>query len=97
MSEQFYSDYVDANGHTYKTVGENIRKGAKDVDTIVDSINTNTDAAKVAGAIHVTANELKTAIINLLSGKKAFFGGLDTIALTQEELAEIKTYLGIGA
>lgn len=97
MSEQYYSDFIDSKGHSYPTVGENIRNGAKDVSSIVSSINSNTDSAKVTEAIHVTADVLKTAIVDLLSGQKANFGGLDTKALTPEQLTKIKTYLGIGA
>lgn len=43
----------------------------------------------------VIGTEFRTALVNLLTGKSAYFGGLDCDALTTPELAEIKAYLGI--
>lgn len=100
MSETMYpADNVGKDGTVYPTVGEHIRKtsGASDIttDDIVGAIKDNTDRGKVCSALDVTARELKTAIVNLLTGKTAYFGGLDTDELTSSELADIKAYLGI--
>ena len=100
MSETMYpADNVGKDGTVYPTVGEHIRKtsGASDIttDDIVGAIKDNTDRGKVCSALDVTAGELKTAIVNLLTGKTAYFGGLDADELTSSELADIKAYLGI--
>lgn len=100
MSETMYpADNVGKDGTVYPTVGEHIRKtsGASDITTdgIVGAIKDNTDRGKVCSALDVTAGELKTAIVNLLTGKTAYFGGLDADELTSSELADIKAYLGI--
>lgn len=100
MSETMYpADNVGKDGTIYPTVGEHIRKtsGASDIttDDIVGAIKDNTDRGKVCSALDVTAGELKTAIVNLLTGKTAYFGGLDADELTSSELADIKAYLGI--
>lgn len=68
MTEQFLADEVDSTGHTYPTVGENIRKGAED---------------------------LKHAIVSMLSGERFHFGFLDAEPLTSEQVTKIKTFLGI--
>ena len=94
------ADNVGKNGTVYPTVGEHIRE-ASDVnsnltaESVAGAITNNTDIAKVCDALDVTAENLKTAIINLLTGKTAYFGGLDVEALTSSELANIKSYLGI--
>lgn len=100
MSETTYpSDNVGKDGTVYPTVGEHIRKtsGASDItaEDIEGAIKDNTDRGKVCSAIDVTAGELKTAIVNLLTGKTAYFGGLDVDELTSSELTDIKAYLGI--
>lgn len=100
MSVTVYpSDNVGKDGTVYPTVGEHIRKtsGASDItaEDIEGAIKDNTDRGKVCSAIDVTAGELKTAIVNLLTGKTAYFGGLDVDELTSSELTDIKAYLGI--
>lgn len=100
MSETIYpADNVGKDGTVYPTVGEHIRNiiCASDITTeyIVGAIKDNTDRSKICSAIDVTAEELKTAIVNLLTGKIAYFGGLDVDKLTSSELTDIKTYLGI--
>lgn len=100
MKQMYPADNVGKNGTVYPTVGEHIRE-ASDVnsnltaESVAGAITNNTDIAKVCDALDVTAENLKTAIINLLTGKTAYFGGLDVEALTSSELANIKSYLGI--
>lgn len=92
------ADTVDANGKAHPTIGENIRSGANSnitVDAMCRAINTNTDRAKMCGKLNTTAQEFKTAMLMLLTGKTAHFGGLDVNAFTASELAEIKAYLGV--
>ena len=38
MQRQTYADNVDSNGVTYKTVGDNIREGAKDAESVVKTL-----------------------------------------------------------
>lgn len=100
MSETMYpADNVGKDGTIYPTVGEHIRKisGSSDItaEDIEGAIKDNTDRGKVCSALDVTAGELKTAIVNLLTGKTVYFGGLDVDKLTSTELSDIKTYLGI--
>ena len=91
------ADNVDANGVAHPTVGENIRNGANSNVTLYamcNAIKTSTDKAKMCDKLDTTAQEFKTALLMLLTGKTAHFGGLDVDAFTTTELAEIKAYLG---
>lgn len=94
MAEQFLADAVDSTGHAYPTVGENIRKGAKEPSTI-SAFTHDTDKAKMTNALDVSAEDLKHAIVSMLSGERFHFGSLDADALTTEEVNKIKTFLGI--
>lgn len=38
MQRQTYADNVDSNGVAYKTVGDNIREGAKDAESVVKAL-----------------------------------------------------------
>lgn len=38
MQRQTYADNVDSNGVVYKTVGDNIREGAKDAESVVKAL-----------------------------------------------------------
>ena len=90
------ADTVDKNGKAHRTVGENIRDGCNtSVNAMCDAIKTNTDKAKMCDKLDTTAQEFKIALLMLLTGKGAHFGGLDVDAFTTAELAEIKAYLGI--
>ena len=89
------ADTVDSNGVNYPTIGEHIRNKSVSADNIAKCINNNADRTKICDKLDVSATELKQAIINLLSGKSAYFGGLDIDKLSNSELAKIKAYLGI--
>lgn len=98
MSTQYLADNVGADGTVYPTIGEHVRNAkGKTVtaENISSAIKDNTDRAKVCNALDTTSSELKTGIVNLLTGKTAYFGGLVCDPLTSEELAGIKAYLGI--
>lgn len=96
MSNSFIpADTIDSNGISYPTIGEHIRNKSVSADNIAKCINNNTDRAKICDKLDVSATELKQAIINLLSGKSAYFGGLDIDKLSNSELAKIKAYLGV--
>lgn len=94
------ADNVGKDGTVYPTVGEHIREASggnsnTTPEGICGAIENNTDRAKVCDALDVSGAELKTAIVNLLTGQTAYFGGLDVDALSSSELAEIKGHLGI--
>lgn len=95
MTEQFLADTVDSSGHAHPTVGENIRKGSKDPTTIIGAFTDDTDKAKMTNALDVSAEDLKHAIVSMLSGEKFHFGSLDADPLTSEQVTKIKTFLGI--
>lgn len=95
MTEQFLADTVDSSGHEHPTIGENIRKGAKDYSTIIDAFRDDTDKAKMTYALHVSAEDLKHAVVSMLSGERFHFGSLDSDPLTSEQVTKIKTFLGI--
>lgn len=95
MAEQFLADTVDSTGHAYPTVGENIRKGAKDPSTIIDAFTDDTDKAKMSDALDVSAEVLKHAVVSMLSGERFHFGSMDSEPLTSEQVTKIKTFLGI--
>lgn len=94
MSKQYPADTVGSDGRVHPTVGENIRN-AVNLDSIKKVVENDTNKAKITDALDVSSETLKTAIINILTGKDLYFGGLDADKLTSEELTEIKTYLGI--
>lgn len=100
MKTIYPADNVGKDGTVYPTIGEHIRETSGGnsgitAEDIAGAIVDNTDRAKVCDALDVTAENLKTAIVNLLTGKTAYFGGLDVDELTSSELADIKAYLGI--
>lgn len=95
MAEQFLADTADSTGHAYPTVGENIRKGAKDPSAIIGTFTDDTDKAKMTDALDVSAEDLKHAVVAMLSGEGFHFGSLDSDALTTEQVNKIKSFLGI--
>lgn len=98
MKKQYLADNVGSDGKVYPTVGEHIRNSGADsvtAESMADAIVDNTDRAKVTMKLDTTAEDLRTALISLLTGKTAYFGGLDVDELTSSELADIKAYLGI--
>lgn len=86
MTEQFFADTVDSSEHAHPTVGENIRKGAFTDDT---------DKAKMTDTLVVSAEDLKHAVVSMLSGERFHFGSIDSEPLTSEQVTKIKTFLGI--
>ena len=95
MAEQFLADTLDISGYVHPTVGENIRMGAKDPSSIIDSFTDDTDKAKMTNALAVSAEYLKDAIVSMLSGERFHFGCLDAEPLSSEQVTKIKTFLGI--
>jgi hypothetical protein len=95
MTEQFFADTVDSSGHAHPTVGENIRKGAKDSSTIIGAFTDDTDKAKMTGTLDVSAEDLKHAVVSMLSGERFHFGSIYSEPLTSEQVTKIKTFLGI--
>lgn len=95
MTKQFLADTVDSSGHVHPTVGDNIRKGAKDLSSIINAFTDDTDKAKMTNALDVSAEDLKHAIVSMLSGERFHFGSLDAEPLTSEQVTKIKTFLGI--
>lgn len=95
MTEQFFADTVDSSGHAHPTVGKNIRKGAKDSSTIIGAFTDDTDKAKMTDTLDVSAEDLKHAVVSMLSGERFHFGSLDSDPLTTEQVTKIKTFLGI--
>lgn len=94
MAEQFLAVAVDSTGHAYPTVGENIRKEAKDPSTIIGAFTDDTDKAKMTDALDVSAEDLKHAVVAMLSGERFHFGSLDAEPLTSEQVTKIKMFLG---
>lgn len=95
MAEQCFADTVDSSGYAHPTVGENIRKGAKDPSSIINAFTYDADKAKITNALDVSAESLKHAIVSMLSGERFHFGSLDAEPLTSEQVTKIKTFLGI--
>lgn len=91
----FLADNIGDDGKVYPTVGEHIRNTSKTApEKFIKGIKNNTDIAKITTKLDVSANELRSFIIAILSGKTGYFGGLDADKLTEEELKQIKTFIG---
>lgn len=88
MTEQFLADTVDSSE-------ENIRKGAKYSSTIIGAFTDDTDKAKMTDTLGVSAEDLKHAVVSMLSGERFHFGSIDSEPLTSEQVTKIKTFLGI--
>lgn len=95
MGKMYLADNVGVDGTVYPTTGENIRATSVTSENIVKAVEDNTDRAKICDSLDVTAENLKAAMINMLTGKNFYFGGLDIGKLSSSELADIKAYLGI--
>lgn len=95
MSKMYKSDYVDSNGVVYPTIGENIRKGAKEnielvtANSLVKATKEQHDKVKVNESLSVDGNTLKKAIKDALLGKTIHFGAIDVDALSDLELKSI--------
>lgn len=49
----------------------------------------------IISALDVSAEDLKHAIVSMLSVERFHFGSLDAEPLTSEQVTKIKTFLGI--
>lgn len=81
MAKQVYADNVDANGKVYKTVGENIRQGARegemiDVNSLLKRIeNDETDIETLYEQGNTLASSIQTVSDNLDSYKDSMESG----------------------
>lgn len=92
----YKSDYVDSNGVVYPTIGENIRKGAKEnqktnitIQDILSTLDNDRNISALTERIVVDANTLREAIKDALLGTRIHFGGLDIDGLDPETLKAI--------
>lgn len=89
MSQVEYpNDRVDISGKEHPTVGENIRNGSKNLT--FSSQKERTDAIN---NLYIAPETLKVFIINMLTGNKGWWGGIDITPLTEKEKNDIKTWL----
>lgn len=84
MAKQVYADNVDANGKVYKTVGENIRHGAReDVNTLLKRIeNDETDIETLYEQGNTLASSIQTVSDNLDSYKSSMESEFSTNEIT---------------
>lgn len=85
---QYPNDRVDISGKEHPTVGENIRNGSKNL-----TFSSQKERTNALNNLNIRETTLKGFIVNLLTGKKAQWGGLIVEALTDEERNSIKTWL----
>lgn len=97
MEKQYYADTVDENGEVYETVGENIRKGAKDPDSITGSFVETSDKVDFIDNLQLDAEHLKSSIVQALEGLAIAYGYTSTTALSEEQKQQIKEWLEIEA
>lgn len=90
------SDYVDSEGVVYPTIGENIRRGAKEnqktnitIQDVLMTLNNEKNISALTERIVVDANTLREAIKDALMGNRIHFGGLDVDGLDAETLKSI--------
>lgn len=95
MSKTIYSDYTDANGVNYATVGENIRNGAKNL-TFESLAPFLTEREKVLTVLNADSEALRGFILALFGAlNDASWGDKYATPFSTEELQIIKTRLGI--
>lgn len=95
MEKQYYADTVDENGVVHETVGENIRNGAKDPDSITNSFVENDDKVEFLDNMHISANYFKYALLTALTGQRIDYGYTFFAAFTDDQKQQIKNWLGI--
>ena len=97
MEKQYYADTVDENGVVHETVGENIRNGAKDPDSITNSFVENDDKVEFLDNMHISANYFKYALLTALTGQRIDYGYTFFAAFTDDQKQQIKEWLEIEA
>ena len=85
---QYPNDRVDITGKEHPTVGENIRNGSKNL-----TFSSQKERTAALNNLYIREDTLKGFIINLLTGKRATWGGNVDGPLTEEERNSIKTWL----
>lgn len=95
MEKQYYADTVDENGVVHETVGENIRNGAKEPDSITNSFVENDDKVKFLDNMHISANYFKYALLTALTGQRIDYGYTFFAAFTDDQKQQIKNWLGV--
>lgn len=74
MKRQTYADNIDSNGVAYKTVGDNIRKGAKDAESVVKALQSKNITFDMQAIMNVlpfmdSTREIVEVNISASSGK----------------------------
>lgn len=95
MEKQYDADTVDENGVVHETVGENIRNGAKDPDSITNSFVKNDDKQEFNSNMRTDAFYLKNAILQALTGNVIPFAYSTTNSFSSEQKQQIKNWLGV--
>ena len=98
MGKTIYSDNTDINGVNYKTVGENIREGAKALtyESVEPVLEENNE--QVLGVLNADHIQLRSCLLFLLTGDSyysSYWGSTNIAELSEEDKQKIKTYLGI--
>ena len=78
MARQVYADNVDANGKSFETVGENIRKGTRDGDLLI------------LEKIDALDNEIYSLQSDVTENKSDIKKNSDDIDSLNEDLVELK-------
>lgn len=80
MQRQTYADNVDSNGVAYKTVGDNIREGAKDAESVVKALqseNITFDMQAVMNVLPFMDSTKKIVEINITASKGVWHADKD--------------------
>lgn len=98
MGETIYSDNTDINGVNYPTVGENIRRGAKELtyESVAPVFGDNKDA--ILTNLNADHDSLRNCVLFLLTGSYDYlnlWGDSEIAPPTEEDKQKIKTFLGI--
>lgn len=95
MSKTIYSDYTDANGVSYPTIGENIRNGAKNLT--LESFGTLLENREnILFGLNADSKALRESILAMFGAfNDGSWGDKYATPFSTEELQVIKTSLGI--
>lgn len=91
MARQVYADNVDANGKVFETVGENIRKGAKDAESVVKALQSEDitfDMQAVMNVLPFMDSTKKIVEINITASNGAWHS---------DKLEQLSSQYGVGA